>query len=82
MKKSDPAFPRPAGWNGPVDALEDRHSNDEQDGMSYRQWLAGHCLAALAGGVYAGKHSELTDPDYLASEAVLLADALIKALEE
>jgi hypothetical protein len=36
-----PAFPRPMGWNG-LSNHEEHCSNDDQAGMSLRDWFAAH----------------------------------------
>ncbi len=64
IRDGGPAFPRPLGEGG-------GEWNDGQEGMSLRDYFAGHALAGLVGGLVRAK------ADDLAEQAYELADALL-----
>lgn len=72
-----PAFPRAAFESDDVTV------NMEQDGMTYRHWLAGLAMQGILG---CPSENQMDDPrdwnfDHLATAAALAADALIAELE-
>lgn len=54
---------------------------DEYDGVTYREWLAGMAMQGMMAGHDLVKDS-FTHSDMIASQAVAMADAIIKELEK
>jgi hypothetical protein len=75
MNDGGPAFPMPSGWNG-LTHHEEHHGNDEQEGMSLRDWFAG---MALQGYLAAPDDGAIArgNPAVVAEWAYGAADAMI-----
>jgi hypothetical protein len=73
MSASDgvPAFARPAGWNGLTE--EETVRNDDEKGMSLRDWFAGQALQCVL--------VEPWDADEMARRVYGVADAMLAERE-
>ena len=72
MDKNDggPAFP-----SGALDVVRDKVESPVHDGMTLRDWFAGHALAGLAAT------NAQSSPEHYALAAYMMADAMLAARE-
>jgi len=80
-----PAFPRPVGHNG-LSHVEEHYANDDQRGMSLRDYFAGQVIAGMFadgasfGVVVTAASTEGASPSLKAAGiAYDIADAMLKA---
>lgn len=76
--KGPAAFPRPMGWNG-LPHAEEHQANDEQDGMSLRDYFAAKAMQSLI-TTYCQGQPEPQAP-WIAKVAGVYADAMLAERE-